>query len=48
QRDKTFVNDKEARIASLQSQLREAIEKEEYERAAKLRDEINKLKNSSN
>lgn len=30
------------RIASLQDQLRDAIEKEDYERAAKIRDEINK------
>ncbi len=34
---------KEARIAALQDLLRKAIEKEDYERAAKLRDEINKL-----
>jgi hypothetical protein len=38
---------KESQIASLQELLRQAIEKEDYERAAKLRDEINKL-NSSN
>jgi bifunctional DNase/RNase len=31
----------ETKTASLQDQLREAIEKEDYERAAKLRDEIN-------
>ncbi len=34
---------KEARIAALQNKLREAIEAEEYERAAKLRDDIKKL-----
>jgi len=37
----------ETKNASLQDQLREAIEKEDYERAAKLRDEINKLKNNN-
>lgn len=35
-------NPSDMRIASLQDQLRDAIEKEDYERAAKLRDEINK------
>lgn len=39
---------KEARLAELQDQLREAIEKEDYERAAKLRDEINKIKGQQN
>ncbi len=34
---------KEARIAALQNKLREAIEAEEYERAAKIRDDIQKL-----
>ncbi|MGK9367779.1 bifunctional nuclease domain-containing protein [Melioribacter sp. Ez-97] len=38
---------KEGRIAELQDQLREAIEKEDYERAAKLRDEINRLKGTN-
>lgn len=38
---------KEAQIASLQSKLREAIEAEEYERAAKLRDDIQKLTNQN-
>jgi len=38
---------KEARLAALQSRLREAIDKEEYERAAKLRDDI-KNSTSSN
>lgn len=36
------------KIASLQDQLREAIEKEDYERAAKLRDEINKISGGNN
>jgi bifunctional DNase/RNase len=39
---------KEARIAVLQDLLRKAIEKEDYERAAKLRDEINKLTGKTN
>ncbi len=34
---------KEARIAALQNKLREAIDAEEYERAAKIRDDIQKL-----
>ncbi len=34
---------KESKIAALQSQLREAVEKEDYLRAAKLRDEIQKI-----
>ncbi len=38
----------ETTVASLQNQLREAIENEDYERAAKLRDEINKLKGMNN
>lgn len=38
----------ETTIASLQDQLREAIENEDYERAAKLRDEINKMKGMNN
>ncbi|MCH7974199.1 MAG: bifunctional nuclease family protein [Bacteroidetes bacterium] len=41
------VNSKEAQIASLQTKLREAIESEEYERAAKLRDDIQKLTNQN-
>lgn len=41
-------NISETRLAQLQNQLREAIEKEDYERAAKLRDEIAKLGGSSN
>jgi len=38
---------KEAQIASLQTKLREAIDSEEYERAAKLRDDIQKLTNQN-
>lgn len=38
-------NSKEAKIAALQSKLREAIDSEEYERAAKIRDDIQKLTN---
>ncbi|MFA3782927.1 bifunctional nuclease domain-containing protein [Melioribacteraceae bacterium 4301-Me] len=38
----------ETKLAQLQDQLRDAIEKEDYERAAKIRDEINKLSSSSN
>lgn len=34
---------KEAQIASLQNKLREALEAEEYERAAKIRDDIKRL-----
>ena len=41
------ANSKEAQIASLQTKLREAIESEEYERAAKLRDDIQKLTNQN-
>lgn len=37
----------ETKLASLQDQLREALEKEDYERAAKLRDEINRLKGNN-
>jgi len=39
---------KETQVASLQDQLRESIEKEDYERAAIIRDKINKLKGTSN
>lgn len=38
---------KEARISALQSILREAIENEDYERAAKIRDEIKKLSSAN-
>jgi bifunctional DNase/RNase len=39
---------KENRIAQLQAQLKEAIEKEEYEKAAKIRDELKKLTGEGN
>lgn len=38
----------ETKLAQLQDQLREAIEKEDYERAAKIRDEINKMSGAQN
>jgi bifunctional DNase/RNase len=38
----------ESKLAQLQDQLREAIEKEDYERAAKIRDEINKISGNQN
>jgi len=41
-------NKLETEIGTLQDQLRQAIEKEDYERAAKLRDEINKQKGNVN
>jgi len=46
-REKEIPNSKEARLASLQNKLREALDAEEYERAAKLRDDIKKLTNSN-
>lgn len=39
----TLPKSKEAKIAMLQNKLREAIESEEYERAAKIRDDIKRL-----
>ena len=41
-------NLQETKLAKLQDLLRESIEKEDYERAARLRDEINKLTGGSN
>jgi hypothetical protein len=41
--DEPIPSTKEARIAALQDKLREALDKEEYERAAKIRDDIKKL-----
>lgn len=38
---------KEAKLAALQEELRQAIDLEEYERAAKIRDEIKKLGSSN-
>ena len=40
-------NPQEIKLAQLRDWLREAIDKEDYERAAKLRDEINRLTNST-
>ncbi len=45
--DEPQASSSDIKIASLQDQLRDAIEKEDYERAAKLRDEINKAENQS-
>ena len=42
------ATEEETKSASLQDQLREAIQDEDYERAAKLRDEINKMSGSNN
>lgn len=39
---------RETKVATLQDQLREAIEKEDYERAAKIRDEITKYTGNTN
>lgn len=46
-REKEIPSSKEAKLASLQNKLREALDAEEYERAAKLRDDIKKLTNSN-
>ncbi|MCL5028445.1 MAG: bifunctional nuclease family protein [Bacteroidetes bacterium] len=43
----TIPKSKEAQIAALQNKLREALEAEEYERAAKLRDDIQRLTSSN-
>jgi hypothetical protein len=41
--DDQLPSTKEAKIAALQDKLREALDKEEYERAVKIRDDIKKL-----
>jgi hypothetical protein len=41
--EESIPKSKEAKIAALQNKLREALEAEEYERAAKIRDDIKKL-----
>ncbi len=53
--DKAVLDDSESskgtpetKIAALQDKLREALEKEDYERAARIRDEINRLKGNIN
>ena len=38
---------KESQLAALQDKLREALDREEYERAAKLRDDIKRLTSSN-
>jgi len=43
-----FKANRESKIAELQDQLRKAIEVEDYERAAKIRDEIKKITGQSN
>lgn len=43
-----FYKSKENRIAQLKAQLKEALEKEEYEKAAKIRDELKKLTGEGN
>ncbi|MCK6604036.1 MAG: bifunctional nuclease family protein [Ignavibacteriaceae bacterium] len=43
ERVKETNSGRESKVAALQNQLREALENEDYERAARLRDEINKL-----
>ncbi len=45
--DDPIPSTKEAKIAALQDKLREALDKEEYERAAKIRDDIKKLTSSN-
>lgn len=45
--DESVPKSKEARIAALQNKLREALESEEYERAAKIRDDIKRLTSSN-
>lgn len=47
EKSKTITAD-ESKVASLQEQLRQAIEKEDYERAAKIRDEISKREGNNN
>lgn len=47
EKPKEPLKTKEARISALQNQLREALESEDYERAAKLRDEIKRLSSAN-
>lgn len=47
EKDDPIPMTKEAKIAALQNKLREAIDAEEYERAAKLRDDIQRLTNNN-
>ncbi len=43
EKQEKIPNTKEAKIAALQTKLREAIDAEEYERAARIRDDIQRL-----
>ncbi len=43
EKDEKLPHTKEAKLAVLQNKLREAIDAEEYERAAKIRDDIQRL-----
>ncbi len=43
EKQEKIPNTKEAKIAALQNKLREAIDAEEYERAARIRDDIQRL-----
>ena len=43
EKDEKIPHTKEAKLAVLQNKLREAIDAEEYERAAKIRDDIQRL-----
>jgi uncharacterized protein len=45
--EKEIPKTKEAKLAALQDKLREALEAEEYERAAKIRDDIKRLSSSN-
>lgn len=45
--DEAVPKSKEARVAALQNKLREALEAEDYERAAKIRDDIKRLTSSN-
>jgi uncharacterized protein len=45
--EEEIPNTKEAKIAALQDKLREALDAEEYERAAKIRDDIKKLSSNN-
>ncbi|MHB1685782.1 MAG: bifunctional nuclease family protein [Ignavibacteriaceae bacterium] len=47
EKEKQIPKTKEAMLAALQNKLREALEAEEYERAAKLRDDIQRLSGSN-
>ncbi len=46
--DEQQPKSKETKLGTLKEQLRKAIEQEDYERAAKLRDEINRIEGAAN